>query len=168
MPDDAPDTMPRQQDDATAPAPKYSLPEVERRWLVDVALLGPLDGMPYREIEDRYLEGTRLRLRKAVDLQGQIVLKLGKKYGPRDSVEPITNIYLTAAEHSMLSALPGRTLRKRRYSLLGGAIDVYGEQRAIFEMEFMSLPEAQRYVPPAFAVREVTHDPAFSGANLAG
>lgn len=44
--------------------PKYSLFERERRWLVEPALLPTLGEA--RRIEDRYLDGTGLRLR-AID-----------------------------------------------------------------------------------------------------
>jgi CYTH domain-containing protein len=70
-----------------------------------------------------------------------------------------------------LSALPGRVVRKRRYLLEGGAVDVYFERDpvvAIFEVEFESEDEAAAYRPPSFVTREVTSDPEFSGASIAG
>lgn len=40
-------------------SPKYSSIEIERRWLVDLAAVGNLADMPYREIEGLYVEGSR-------------------------------------------------------------------------------------------------------------
>jgi CYTH domain-containing protein len=151
-------------------APKYALEEIERRWLVDLVTVGPLAQLACREIDDRYLAGTRLRLRR-VEADGQAVHKLCKKYGKRpDGSEPITNLYLTPAEYDALARLPGHAVRKHRYALAGGALDVYVAPAglAIFEKEFGSVAEAQAYLPPAFAGVEVTHDPRYTGAALAG
>lgn len=148
--------------------PKYALAECERRWRVDLAAAGPLAALPVREIEDVYLSGTRLRLRKVSSGEG-VVFKLGKKYGrAADGVEPMANLYLTEAEHAAFSRLPGYAVRKRRYAVGDGALDVYERPAAaIFEKEFASAAEAAAYVPPPFAVEEVTGRPAYSGLALA-
>ena len=39
--------------------PKYSLIEIERRWLVDLSALD-LRSAPFREIDDLYIEGSRI------------------------------------------------------------------------------------------------------------
>lgn len=39
--------------------PKYSLLEIERRWLVDLARVGSLVGLPFRRLEDAYRPGPR-------------------------------------------------------------------------------------------------------------
>jgi len=153
-------------------APKYALPEIERRWLVDPAALPPLDGLPYRLIEDVYLDGGRLRLRKVSASGLETTFKLGKKYpAPDAQPEPIVNIYLTAAEFAALAALPGRVSRKRRYAVGGGSLDVYEHPSpglAVFEIEFGNAEAAARYTPPSFAVEEITRNPAHSGYALAG
>src|SRR5689334_22378510 len=100
------------------PPPKYSLPEIERRWLVDLQKAGPLDGLDYRDIEDHYITGSRLRLRKMMVREGEPVYKLCKKYGASSpGHQHITNIYLTADEYALLSRLPGSRLFKRRYAI---------------------------------------------------
>ena len=48
-------------------APKYSALEIERRWLADLAAVGELRSLPYREIADLYVADSRLRLRKITD-----------------------------------------------------------------------------------------------------
>lgn len=151
--------------------PKYAALEIERRWLVDLEAIGDLANVPYRDIEDRYLADSRLRLRRIAHPDGVIVYKLGKKYGRRPAgSEPVTNIYLTRVEHEWLSVLPGAVALKRRYRVAGGALDIHRRPReglAIFEMEFDGEPAARDYQPPSFVIREITGEPAFTGAALA-
>lgn len=148
-----------------ASPPKYSLPEIERRWLVEASFTRSLEGVPYRDIEDLYVGGTRLRLRKLTAPNGEVELKFCKKYGRVEGLaEAITNLYLSPQEYETLATLPGHVVRKRRYLYSGGALDVYaGLPHAIFEVEFGSEDEALRYIAPAFAGREVTGDWAYSG-----
>lgn len=150
--------------------PKYSLVEIERRWLVHPPHAAALAGLPCRVIEDTYLEGTRLRLRRIREPDGTAICKLGKKYGRRDAAsEPVTNIYLSPEEYRVFSVLPGVRIDKRRYAIAGGAIDVYPSPRslAVFEIEFASAQEAANYVPPDFAGEEITGVDEYSGAALA-
>jgi hypothetical protein len=150
--------------------PKYAIAEVERRWLVDLAAVGSLEGLPYREVEDLYIADTHLRLRKMKNDQGQVVLKLCKKYGKSSGLsEPITNLYLSQAEYALLAQLHGKAVCKRRYPFHGGALDVYltPSTFAVFEVEFPSESEAAWYIPPTFAREEVTNNPLYSGAALA-
>ena len=146
--------------------------EIERRWLVDLALVGDLSSVPYRIVEDLYVTGTRLRLRKITDANGVVQFKFGKKYGKRSRlVEPITSLFLTEAEYGQLSSLPGLVSSKRRYSIASGSLDIHPPPVsgvAIFEMEFESETSASSYQPPRFATTEVTGDPAFSAYSLAG
>jgi CYTH domain-containing protein len=148
---------------------KYAISEIERRWLVDLEAVGDLIGYSCKELEDLYVGGTRLRLRKQ-SRDGKCVYKLCKKYGKlTDLSEPITNLYLTEDEYSILSRLEGARVVKRRYGIAGGGLDVYpGEPPiAVFEVEFGSEQEAACFEPPSFVLREVTSDPAFSGSELA-
>ena len=151
--------------------PKYSLPEFERRWLVpDVASLRGLleEG---RLVEDQYVAGTRLRLRRVTDAQGGVTAKLGKKYGAEaGAFESIVNVYLDAAEYALLAELPAYRSRKRRYSLKSGSLDVYESPRAglcVFEIELPSEAEIVAYAPPAFVGREITGDSRYSGFAIA-
>lgn len=151
--------------------PRYALLEIERRWLVDLAAVGDLTDVPYRVIDDLYIAGTRLRLRKVTDRNGVGVFKLGKKYGKRTPLaEPITTLYLSDAEHQKLAGLPGASLTKKRYTIAGGSLDVFPPPHdglAIFELELPSEEAAGAYVPPPFVRREVTGDPSFTGFALA-
>jgi CYTH domain-containing protein len=154
-----------------ANGPKYAIPEIERRWLVELSELGPLDGRPCREIEDLYLTGTRLRLRKLTGADGESTFKFCKKYGKATALsEAITNLYLTEAEYQALSRLGGALVKKRRYAVDGGVLDVYAGPNAgfaVFEVEFDSEAEAASYTPPSFVRAEVTHETRYSGASLA-
>lgn len=139
--------------------PKYSIAEVERRWLVPPGFVATLEGLSYRILEDLYIGQTMLRLRKVTDPLGDVVYKLCKKYGQGASLSnPMTNIYLSQAEYQALSALDGTRVCKRRYSIAGGAVDVYPgtSPLVIFEIEFESEQEAQGYLPPNFVGKEVT------------
>jgi CYTH domain-containing protein len=151
--------------------PKYSIVEIERRWLVDAAKLGDYQGCPRRAIEDCYIAGTRLRLRRIEAASSEVVYKIGKKYGKTGKeVEPITNIYLSSAEYQRLKRLPGQTVRKIRYSLAGGSLDIYVSPNAglaVFEVEFSSETAAQSYSPPDFVREEITGEPRYTGAALA-
>jgi hypothetical protein len=151
------------------PFPKYALLEHERRWRVDLRAVGSVASLPVREIDDVYLRDTRLRLRKMRSEEG-VVFKLGKKYGKEPvGSEPVTSIYLAEAEYLALSRLPGYMVRKRRYSVGEGALDVYQAplSLAIFEQEFASAADAAAFVPPPFALEEVTGRPEYSGFALA-
>ena len=61
--------------------PKYAHLERERRWLVDRQSRPSLEGCSMTIIEDRYISGTRMRLRRMTRPDvGRVVLKLTKKY----------------------------------------------------------------------------------------
>lgn len=98
--------------------PKYSRPEHERRFLVNVADCPTLPSQ-HVQINDLYLDQTRLRLRMMVPSNGgSTIYKLCKKYGGSASMsEPIVNIYLDQSEYEMLTVLPGHQVSKRRYHL---------------------------------------------------
>jgi len=152
--------------------PKYAAREIERRWLVEQgADQLARDATEVRRIEDRYIAGTHLRLRK-VEQEGRApIFKLGKKYvadGARCG--HVVSVYLAAEEYDVLMALPGQSCTKTRFSIADGALDVYAKPRlpfAVFEREFGTEQAAHEYVPPAFASREVTGDAEFSGYMLA-
>ena len=140
--------------------PKYSAMEIERRWLVDLSRVGDLDPGSSRRIEDLYIEGSRLRLRKVTEPDGRCVFKFGKKYGKLSTAsEPVTNLYLTEEEHDRLSRLPGSATLKRRYAVAGGVLDIYERSDvAVFEIEFDDEASAWSYRPPHFVTQEITSE----------
>ena len=155
----------------TPVSPKYTAAEIERRWLVELEVAESLAHLPVRHIEDRYLRGTRLRLRKVLDGSGVVTYKLGKKYGKSTPLsEPVVSVYLSQAEYEVLSVHGGSVASKARYAVHGGALDVYSSPRlgfAVFEVEFGSAEDASAYVPPSFTGEEVTNNEKYSGLALA-
>ncbi len=158
-----------------AEAPKYAHIERERRWLVDPARRPALAEAPPVLIEDRYITGTRLRLRRMTAVSGACALKLTKKYDAADPLaRPIVTAYLTAAEYAVFAALPAAALVKRRYLLIDcGAslsLDVFDGALAPLELCEIECPDdagLRALQPPAWAVREVSSDPRYQGAALA-
>jgi CYTH domain-containing protein len=159
----------------TLDIPKYAKLEHERRFLVRDP--PDLTGAPGRLIEDVYLDGGRLRLRRITHFDGHPPeYKLCKKYGTGEPPsEPITNLYLTAGEHAALAVLPGRPIRKRRYRVAhAGALfglDVFeGELHGLVmcEAESDSAEAIRRRDFPPWTLREVTGEPFFTGGALAG
>ena len=156
--------------------PKYARIEFERRWLVDPVARPPLAGVPATLIEDRYIDGTRLRLRQMSrpDL-GETKWKLTKKYECDDpAMRPIVTSYLTAAEHALFTALPARTMRKTRHHLLLAghwwSLDRFEDTLAGLELVEIEAPDEAALaalVPPPWAAKEVTHDERYQCGALA-
>lgn len=151
--------------------PKYSRPEVERRWLVEPSKIKGLSKETYRLIEDVYIKNTHLRLRKLTEPDGTTLFKLGKKYGKFSPLsEPITTLYLDAVEYQCLSALEGQSAVKKRYAIAGGSLDIYEKPNSglmIFELEFSDEASARSYHPPVFVSAEITGNERYSGFQLA-
>lgn len=155
---------------------KYARIERERRFLVR-AMPADLDlDRGYRQIRDRYLDGTHLRLRHVEASDGATrQLKFTQKLPTDSPLETqITNIYVDAHEFELLERLPARILEKRRYthSCQGKAfvIDRFLgplEGLILSEVEQSSLGELEAIAVPAFAHCDVTGNPAFTGGNLA-
>jgi CYTH domain-containing protein len=105
-------------------ARKYARSEFERRFLMAElpASLSTDDGWL---IVDRYLTGTRLRLRRMEPFgagerlyrpEGRLKLTQKNVVAPPDfSRMTITNIFLSAEEYDLLAQRPAHELRKRRY-----------------------------------------------------
>ena len=93
---------------------KYAVVERERRFII--ASL-PEAIANSRDIVDRYVIGTRLRLREVREQDGTITRKLGHKapLGTGPSEVACTNFYLDDDEWALLAALPAKCLRKRRH-----------------------------------------------------
>lgn len=158
-----------------ARSPKYAHVERERRFLVDPSLCPDLSGVHAVLIEDRYVVGTRLRLRRMKDVAtGETSLKLTKKYPSADPfARPIVTSYLDEREYALLSALPAQSLVKRRHAVAwpeGLSIDVFEGSLTglhLAEIEFTDDATLQSFTPPAWIIREVSAEPCFDGGSLA-
>jgi CYTH domain-containing protein len=152
-------------------ASRYARTEIERRFLLD----GVPDGaevVKCVDIEDRYIDGTRMRLRRQVERDGPTVLKLTQKLpapGAHGEQGALTTFYLSDAEHAALATLPAATLRKARLSIVPYGIDVFAaplDGLFLAEVEFASLDDAAAFRPAAFCRAEVTGDRRFTGGAL--
>ncbi len=93
---------------------KYAVVERERRFRVAAV---PEGVVGTKVIVDRYVEGTRLRLREVRELDGEVIRKLGHKVRLRKGPAEVacTNFYLSDQGWSVLMTLPARSLKKRRH-----------------------------------------------------
>lgn len=148
-------------------AGKYARFELEKRWLVEEL---PAGSSPGRLIVDRYIDGTRLRLRNAEPPHSQFKLSQKEAPAPPDyAVTVITTIYLSAEEYEVFAALPARELRKRRHHLDRYSIDVFEgplEGLLLAETEFASEEEMRAHPLPGFALRDVSDDVRYTGGWL--
>ena len=154
--------------------PKYAHLEIERRWLVDAGKLAIADLGDPIAIHDRYIEGTRMRLRR-MERGGVHVFKLTRKYecGEADA-RPIVTAYLEQAEYEVFASLPALELSKTRLKLAFGglalSIDRFQgplEGLTLAEIEMDDLAALRALPDPPWAVRDVTHELPYQGATLA-
>jgi CYTH domain-containing protein len=155
---------------------KYTRVEYERRFLVDTDSGWKNLVEPYsKRFEDKYISGTRLRLRTLTDSDtGRRLIKLTKKNeSPSPYFRTISRILLSPDEHKILDVLEGHRLRKVRYyhNYLDRvfSIDVFeGELGGLVlcETESDNLEDLMSIEPPPFVRREVTDDSFFDGGNL--
>jgi CYTH domain-containing protein len=148
---------------------KYALVEYERRFLLSGLPREPISGELH--IVDRYVRGTRLRVRQTTETNGRTICKLTQKI-PNLHAGPglITTMYLDEQEYRTLSIVPAYVISKvRRRIGLVGVDEFYGPLNGLYlaEAEFAAENEAVDFSPPAFAVSEVTTDRRFTGGFLA-
>jgi CYTH domain-containing protein len=150
---------------------KYARTEIERRFL----LAGVPDGadvLAVNEIDDRYLDGTRLRLRRMAQVGGPTALKLTQKLPAPDGhgrQGALTTLYVSEDEYAALAALPAATLSKTRLSIAPYGVDVFRghlEGLCLAEVEFESEQDAAAFRPAVFCRAEVTADRRFTGGEL--
>jgi CYTH domain-containing protein len=149
----------------------------ERRFLLP-SLPRALARGTARLIEERYLAGTRLRLRRALSpiVTGSAELSLGQRV--RTASDQVSRVTLTEAltepEYAALARLPAELLVWRRYGVdLSGqrcSVDVFDGELAglvLAHVEFASVTDAWWFPPPVYAVAEVTGDDRFCEEALA-
>ena len=153
---------------------KYARVERERRFLLAQLPPGAVV-VRVAQITDRYLTGTRLRLRRMQHADtGACEYKFTQKI-PADRPGPtqglITNTYLDQGEYDLLATLPALVLSKTRLSVSPMGIDVFDGPLTglvLAEAEFTTDAEAAGFVPPSYCLAEVTTDARFTGGRLAG
>ena len=148
---------------------KYAKVERERRWLLDGLPPFPDDARQVR-IVDRYLHGTRLRLREVTETDGTVVRKLGHKVRLGDDAREVacTSLYLDDAEWAALERPPRRrpheAPRVRPARRAHVALDVFEAPHGAW-----CSPRSTGATRPSTCrryavVREVTDDERFTGA----
>jgi CYTH domain-containing protein len=156
-------------------APKYTRPEIERRWLVEKKYLPDLSKLEQWRVIDHYLVGTRMRLRKMVDPKknNATQYKLCKKYGKTSSIsEPIVNIYLTKTEYDSFSEMSANILQKKKYTFefkgTSFSINTFSDSEIItIEAEFESEEQASECFLPPFAGEDISSSPEYESASIA-
>lgn len=148
---------------------KYAVVERERRFLLASLPEGVVD---ISEVVDRYVTGTRLRLREVRDGEGTVIRKLGHKVrlseGPAEVA--CTNFYLNDREWSLLATLPARVLRKKRHMVhrdgLIIAIDEHEGGALVAEIDDGDQPS--KPVPDWLdIIEDVSDDERWTGGGLA-
>ncbi|MEL6346517.1 MAG: hypothetical protein AAFV53_25625 [Myxococcota bacterium] len=148
---------------------KYGRIERERTFLLDRVPGGEPDRSV--EIVDRYIQGSRLRLRWMRWSDGRIEHKLARKlpeHAPGTLV--MGNLYLSATEHALMTTLPADELRKWRIYYGGWGVDVFEGALSgliLAEKEEDDLKKLARMTPPFPFVRDVTGDHRYMGGHLA-
>lgn len=158
------------------PYGRYSIPEYERRFLLDAipdAVTEP------RQITDRFVIGTRLRLRVVWNLDQTEVLsrKLGQKIRPNPS-DPTTvmhtTLYVDADELQVFEHLDALEICKIRYQWevdgFPAAVDSYREHLGglvLAELNFETAAQLEDYVPGPALGPETTHIASLTGPSLA-
>jgi CYTH domain-containing protein len=148
---------------------KYAVVERERRFLVR----GLPNGTARRHtIVDRYVDGTRLRLREVRDADGSVTRKLTHKVRLSDGPGEIacTNFYLDESEWQTLSRLASRTIAKTRYVFerdgVRVAVDEHADGTFVAEIDDGGTPST---AVPAWldVVEDVSTDERWTGAEMA-
>jgi CYTH domain-containing protein len=148
---------------------KYAVVERERRYLL--ASL-PEGVTRTQQIVDRYVTGTRLRLREVREDDGTVTRKLGHKVRLTEGPAAVacTNFYLSEEEWRVVAALPARTLRKKRHLVdrdgVLVAIDEHEDGTLVAEIDDGDGP---RVAVPGWldVVADVSDDEAWTGGQLA-
>jgi CYTH domain-containing protein len=129
------------------------------------------------QIFDNYIDNTRIRLRQIRDPYSKAWTRILQQRFPatenETSVTKLAEIHLNGAEYVVFEHFGGREIRKNRYfhefDRVLFAFDVYlgglwGLNTA--KVDFETLDQMKMFIPPPFAVFEVTNDSFFAGENL--
>jgi len=154
---------------------KYSHIEKERRYLLRNSAIHIT---PVRTliIQDQYLPGSTIRLRRTEEVGKPVVYKLGQKIRvSENSPSKIahTSIYITKEEFDLFASLPTRKIEKTRLLFPLGqstlAVDIFeGEHSGLVLAEVdTGTSEFAHDLLPFKVVCEVTRDERFTGGALA-
>ena len=152
--------------------------EFQRLFLIE-RLPEPLTpASSHLQLFDRYIENTRLRLRQVRDPYSNSWMRILQQHIPAISdafaVTNLSEVHLNDAEFALFERFTGGETRKNRYfhefDRVPFVFDVYlGNLRGlhIAKVEFGDREQMEDFVPPPFAVFDVTNDAFFAGPSLA-
>jgi CYTH domain-containing protein len=156
---------------------KTAQTELHRLFLIE-RLPEPLTpASSHLQLFDGYIANTRMRLRQIRDPYTKTWTRVLQQRFPATedefAVTKMAEIYLNDAEFAVFDGFTSNEIRKNRYfhefDRVSFAFDVYlgplwGLNTA--RVEFSSRKEMDNFVPPPFAVFEVTEDSFFDGREL--
>jgi CYTH domain-containing protein len=154
---------------------KYAHIEREQRFLL-AAFPAQLYTVPAKTIYDRYVTGTRLRLRAIEEPGRHPILKLGQKIrmaGELPMAVAHTTMYLDRDDYEALAAMPAEELHKSRRVVRLNEIrvavdefqgDLEGLVLAEVDLGENGVPISELPIP---FLAEVTGDERFTGGKLA-
>jgi len=151
--------------------------ELHRLFLIE-RLPEPLTrASAHLQLFDNYIENTRIRLRNIRDPYSKTWTRiLQQRFAAVEgeyAVTKLAELHLNNAEYAIFERFEGREIRKNRYfhefDGVSFAFDVYlgplwGLNTA--RVDFEDREPLESFIPPPFAVFEVTNDPFFNGENL--
>jgi CYTH domain-containing protein len=145
-------------------ADKYARDEFERRFLVSGEVP---QAEVIEDITDRYIIGTRLRLRRN-STNERTIHKLGKIEDVAPGHKKLTNLYLTDEEAAALHVLPAKVLTKRRHVVSHAGrtwvVDEFFNGMKIAEIEHA---EGEEVEIPDWCGEEITDKSDYSGWAMA-
>lgn len=149
--------------------------EIRRRFLVE-GLPEPLTrSSAHIQIFDNYIAGTRLRIRSVRDPASKDwTWSLEHRLNTEIlGLTKVGELHLSEEEHAVFEHLEGNEIRKNRYfhefDHHQFSFDLYLGPLWGLNIANVDLPdedELRSFVPPPFAVLEITNDPFFNGENL--
>jgi len=146
--------------------------EIERKWLVDKNKISSFTNFGYR-IEQHYINDIEddwlIRFRNEMGSYTMTLKGKGMMSRPEIEVDIDEKTYLNAIQYSKTSLKKTRFYTEiepetdRYYE-----IDVFDDHDFIIcEVEFDTLEEAYKFIPPSWCLKEVTEDPEYTNINLA-
>jgi len=156
---------------------KTAQTELHRLFLIE-RLPEPLTpASSHLQLFDNYIPNTRIRLRHIRDPYTKTWTRMLQQRFPwtegEYAVTKLAEIHLNEAEYAVLEHFEGMEIRKNRYfhefDRVSFTFDVYlgslwGLNTA--RVDFETLDRMERFIPPPFAIFEVTNDPFFTGEVL--
>jgi CYTH domain-containing protein len=158
---------------------KTAQTELHRLFLIERLPEPLMPASSHLQIFDNYIENTRLRLRQIRDPYSNAWTRILQQRFPADDAEyavtKLAEIHLNDEEYAVFERFEGREIRKNRYfhefDRMSFAFDVFlGDLWGLnmARVDFDTREHMIEFLPPPFAVFEVTENAFFTGENLVG